>query len=234
VASDATLSRWEPTAKWESRYREIRDAAARSFAEKGYLGAGTKDIADRLGIRAASLYYYLPSKDAALEAVCEHGITSFIDNLRRIIESDQPAVDKVRAIVANQLSPLRKDPDGDYVRVFLRHRHELSGPARKRMVGLAREFQALVETVFAEGVAKGEFRRKLDPQLAMLALLGLCNSVIGARSLPRAITIDDLIDEYCRIFIDGICEDDRDTRTATSALPRRKSRSRSQSNPQAS
>ena len=69
MASDATLSRWEPTAKWESRYREVRDAAARSFAEKGYLGASTKDIADRLGIRAASLYYYLPSKDAALEAL---------------------------------------------------------------------------------------------------------------------------------------------------------------------
>ncbi len=206
MASDATLSRWEPTAKWESRYREVRDAAARSFAEKGYLGASNRDIADRLGIRAASLYYYLPSKDAALAAVCEHGITSFIDNVRGIIESDQPAVDKVRAVIANQLSPLRKEPDGDYVRVFLRHRHELSEPARKRMVALAREFQALVETVFAEGVAKGEFRLELNPQLAMLALLGLCNSVIGARSMPRDVTIDDLIDEYCRIFVTGICD----------------------------
>jgi AcrR family transcriptional regulator len=206
VAIEASANRWEPTAKWESRYREVRDAAARSFAEKGYLGASLKDVADRLGIRAASLYYYLPSKDAALAAVCEHGITSFIDNLRHIIESNQPAVDKVRAVIANQLSPLRKDPDGDYVRVFLRHRHELSEPARKRMVELAREFQALVKTVFAEGVANGEFRRTLDPQLAMLALLGLCNSVIGARSLPRAVTIDDLIDEYCQIFVNGICD----------------------------
>lgn len=205
MASDATLSRWEPTAKWESRYREVRDAAARSFAEKGYLGASTKDIADRLGIRAASLYYYLPSKDAALAAVCEHGITSFIENLRRIIESDEPAVEKVRAVVSNQLSPLRRQPDADYVRVFLRHRHELPEPARKRMVGLTHEFQSLVERVLAEGVAKGEFRRGLDPQLAMLALLGLCNSVIGAHSLPRAVTIDSLIGEYCRIFTKGIC-----------------------------
>jgi AcrR family transcriptional regulator len=206
VSTEASLSRWEPTAKWESRYREVRDAAARSFAEKGYLGASLKDVADRLGIRAASLYYYLPSKDAALAAVCEHGITSFIDNLRHIIKSDQPAVEKVRAVIANQLSPLRKDPDGDYVRVFLRHRHELSEPARKHMVELAREFQALVETVFAEGVARREFRGELNPQLAMLALLGLCNSVIGARSMPRNVTIDDLIDEYCQIFVSGICD----------------------------
>lgn len=204
MTNHATLTQLEPTAKWGSRFREVRDAAARSFAEKGYLGASTKDIADRLGIRAASLYYYLPSKDAALAAVCEHGITSFIDNLRHIIEIDRTAAEKVRAVIENQLSPLRKDPEGDYVRVFLRHRHELSEPAHKRMVGKAREFQALVEKVFAEGVAKGEFRRELNPKLAMLALLGLCNSVIGAHSMPRAITIEDMIDEYCRIVIDGI------------------------------
>lgn len=222
MASDATLSRWEPTAKWESRYREVRDAAARSFAEKGYLGAGTKDIADRLGIRPASLYYYLPSKDAALAAVCEHGITSFIENLRGIIQSDQPATEKVRAVVSNQLSPLRKQPGADYVRVFLRHRHELPEPARKRMVGLARDFQSLVEKVFAEGVANGEFRRELNPQLAMLALLGLCNSVIGARSLPRAVTIDSLIEEYCQIFISGICVHQDDILQALSQTGRRK------------
>ncbi len=223
MATEASLSRWEPTAKWESRYREVRDAAARSFAEKGYLGASLKDVADRLGIRAASLYYYLPSKDAALAAVCEHGITSFIDNLRQIIESNQPAVDKVRAVIANQLSPLRKDPDGDYVRVFLRHRHELSESARKQMVELAREFQALVETVFAEGVANGEFRPALHPQRAMLALLGLCNSVIGARSMPHGVTIDDLIDEYCEIFVTGI-RDVRADRLSTKPQPHTKAR----------
>ena len=37
------------------------------FAERGYHGATTQDIADVLGIRQASLYYYFPSKEAALE-----------------------------------------------------------------------------------------------------------------------------------------------------------------------
>ena len=55
--------RSDVSAKWESRYREVLDAAAIAFAENGYLGASTRDIAERLGIRAASLYYYLPSKE---------------------------------------------------------------------------------------------------------------------------------------------------------------------------
>ena len=37
-------------AKYQRRYGEIIDAAAAVFAEKGYHGSSTKDIADRLGI----------------------------------------------------------------------------------------------------------------------------------------------------------------------------------------
>ena len=84
-------ARADVSAKWENRYREVLDAAAMCFAERGYLGAGTREIAERLGIRAASLYYYLPSKEAALFAVCKLSVLDFIDNLRHIIAgSDRP------------------------------------------------------------------------------------------------------------------------------------------------
>jgi AcrR family transcriptional regulator len=83
--------RSEVSAKWESRYREVLDAAAIAFAENGYLGASTRDIAERLGIRAASLYYYLPSKEAALLAICKLGVLDFIDNLKDIIARRDPA-----------------------------------------------------------------------------------------------------------------------------------------------
>ena len=38
--------RSEVSAKWESRYREVLDAAAIAFAENGYLGASKRDIAE--------------------------------------------------------------------------------------------------------------------------------------------------------------------------------------------
>ena len=83
--------RSDVTAKWENRYREVLDVAAIAFAENGYLGASTRDIAERLGIRAASLYYYLPSKEAALLAICKLSVLDFIDNLRDIIARRDPA-----------------------------------------------------------------------------------------------------------------------------------------------
>jgi AcrR family transcriptional regulator len=195
--------RSDVTAKWENRYREVLDAAAVAFAEKGYLGAGLRDIAERLGIRAASLYYYLPSKEAALLAICKLGVLDFIDNLKDIVARSDPAPDKLRAAISNHLLPLRSHPAADYIRVFLLHRHELPNGPRQEVGRLAHTYQELIQQIFVEGIATGEFAGDLNPELATLGLLGLCNSVIAARSLPPTSTIDDFITEYSRIFIHG-------------------------------
>ena len=65
------------------RADEIIDAAARVFAERGYHGATTQAIADVLGMRQASLYYYFPSKEAALEEVCARGADGFVEGASR-------------------------------------------------------------------------------------------------------------------------------------------------------
>lgn len=196
--------RWEPTPRWEKRYREVLDAAATVFAEKGYAGASTRDIAERLGVRQASLYYYFPSKETALSAICELGVKDFIGNLRGIIASEMPAPEKIRAAIANHLSPLRSHPEADYIRVFVHHRHELPDGLRQTVSSLARTYQSLIGQMFAEGIESSQLRADLNPQLATLAFLGLCNSVIANRTLPRSSTIDDIIAEYARIITGGV------------------------------
>jgi AcrR family transcriptional regulator len=197
-------NRWEPTPRWERRYREVLDAAATVFAEKSYAGASTRDIAERLGVRQASLYYYFPSKEAALAAICELGVKGFIANLERIIAEPRPTAEKLRAAIANHLAPLRAHPEADYVCVFLRHRHELPNGPRQSVAALARTYQDLIERLFAEGIAAGQLRADLDAHLATLALLGLCNSVITNRGIPRSSTVEAMIEEYARIVIDGV------------------------------
>ena len=96
--STPTTARWEPTPRWERRYREVLDAAAAVFAEKSYAGASTRDIAERLGVRQASLYYYFPSKESALAAICELGVKDFISNLQEIIAEISPSGRKLRAV----------------------------------------------------------------------------------------------------------------------------------------
>ncbi len=113
----------------------------------------------------------------------------------------------MRAAIANHLAPLRAHPEADYVCVFLRHRHELPNGPRQAVAALARTYQDLIERLFFEGVRSGQLRADLDPHLATLALLGLCNSVITNRGIPRSSTVDAMIAEYARIMIDGVVSD---------------------------
>jgi TetR/AcrR family transcriptional regulator len=53
------------------RKEEILDVATSLFAERGYDGASMNDVAERVGMRKASLFYHFATKDALYEAVLD-------------------------------------------------------------------------------------------------------------------------------------------------------------------
>jgi TetR/AcrR family transcriptional regulator, cholesterol catabolism regulator len=188
--------------KYQRRYGEIIDAAAAVFAEKGYHGSSTKDIADRLGIRQGSLYYYFESKEAALEEVCKIGVEGFVQQLEAILASDLQPAEMLRAAVHNHLDPLEDRPN--YVRVFQRQRHELP-PARRRTISaVARHYEKLLQTMFERGVAAGAFRADLDCRLATLGLLGMCNAVGDWHDGEPGTTICEIAENFAAILTIGV------------------------------
>jgi AcrR family transcriptional regulator len=66
----------------EGTKAQIRAAAIELFAATGYDKTSLREIADRVGITKASLYYHFPSKQALLEAVLE----PLVDDWRRTVD----------------------------------------------------------------------------------------------------------------------------------------------------
>src|SRR5215469_3158135 len=99
------------------RSEEIIDAAARVFAERGYHGTSTQAIADVLGMRQASLYYYFPSKEAALELVCLRGTDGFVEAAEAVVHSGATPIEKLARLVAAHIAPI--ETRHDYVKVFI-------------------------------------------------------------------------------------------------------------------
>jgi AcrR family transcriptional regulator len=183
------------------RAGEIIDAAASVFAERGYHGASTQDIADVLGIRQASLYYYFGSKEEALEQVCMLGVEGFVERATAIVHAPGTATDRIRALVAVHLAPL--GDRRDYVRVFLRERGHLPDVARRRVGRLSRRLERLIEEVFTAGVASGELRADLDPRLATLAMLGMCNAVPAWLPVETGLSIEAVAQALATVLLDG-------------------------------
>jgi AcrR family transcriptional regulator len=181
------------------RAAEMLAAAAKVFARRGYHGASTQDIADILGIRQASLYYYFASKEAALEAVCADGIGDYETRARAILRSRQNAAVKVARLVVQHLAPLQERLD--FTLTFLRERRFLPEPARRRIRAIERRYERIIERVIEQGVAAGEFRQDLDPRMATLALLGLGNSAAAWYGREPGATHERITSDYVDLLV---------------------------------
>ena len=184
------------------RTAEIIEAAAQVFAERGYHGASTQDIAEVLGIRQASLYYYFASKEIALEQVCLRGVEGFIEGAEAVVQGKGSAAEKVRRLIRTHLQPTADR--GAYVKVFLRERHRLPDASRRRVGRMSRRYERLVQEILELGVKRGEFRGDLDCRLATLALLGMCNAVSSWYGIEPRAGIERVADEFGKLLVDGL------------------------------
>src|ERR1700757_1059735 len=92
-----------------SRRNGLVRQAARLFAEKGYHGTSTGDLAEAMGVQKGSLYAHIRSKEDLLWEGAREGAASFHAALDAIPE-EQPATEKIRlalrahlGVVAGQL-----------------------------------------------------------------------------------------------------------------------------------
>ena len=181
------------------RLVEIIDAAAKVFARRGYHGASTQDIADVLGMRQASLYYYFDSKDAALEAVCAEGLADYAERAQQILRGPGRAADKVAKLVFQHLAPMAERLD--FTLVFLGERRFLPAQARRRIRAIERRYERIIERVIEQGVEAGEFRTDLDPRMATLALLGLGNSAAAWYGREPGATLERITSNYIDLLV---------------------------------
>ncbi|MFT4083839.1 MAG: helix-turn-helix domain-containing protein [Nocardioides sp.] len=82
---------------------EILQAAAGLFVEHGFAGTSTRSIAERVGIRQASLYYHFAGKDEILVELLRTSVRPTLD-IVRAIESADPPIPPAAALYAVALA----------------------------------------------------------------------------------------------------------------------------------
>jgi AcrR family transcriptional regulator len=183
------------------RSGEIIEAAAQVFAERGYHGATTQDIADVLKIRQASLYYYFPSKEVALELVCMRGVEGFYETEKAIAEGPGSARERLSGLVRAHISPLLDR--SNFMKVFLTQRQFLPAHSRRKVGKVSRQVEAIFESVLKDGQRHGEFRADLEPRLATLSILAVLNGC-AAWYAREQVSIERIGGELIALLLRGI------------------------------
>lgn len=162
------------TDKYENQRQTAVRAAAAVFAEKGYHGSSTRDIAERMGIKQGSLYYYFESKEEALAEVCLFGMQDYAERMNSIAASDQQFRAKLVATVTSHVTKYREKNEA--LKVYNAERLYLPESKRRKLKQLGSGYRQQLEEIFKEGVRNGAIRQTIDCHFAAQTVIGMCNA----------------------------------------------------------
>ena len=191
-----------PKRRKSVRRAEILAAARAVFLEHPYEQASITQIAERAGCVVGTIYGYFENKRDLFDAV----LTAFYDDLIADIEPRfaviEGTADRLRFLVARHLQITLDDPS--WLKLLAREARGDESYFGSKLHALNRRYAQFVTRTLADGMARGELRADLDPQMARDFLFGgmehwVRNTVgRGRRNDPPAVAR-----EMVRLLLDG-------------------------------
>ena len=156
-----------------SRKEQVIRKAAELFKEKGYAAASMRDLAQLLGIEAASLYSHIKSKEEILRSLCFDMAAEFRKSLEEVEKQDLPASEKLRKGIIGHIQVMAKDLTASAV--FMNEHRHLSQPYLRDFLLLRINYINRFKSIIEEGTRSGEFKKTIDKKLAVMTLFSSLN-----------------------------------------------------------
>jgi len=98
------------SARAERTRQSILEAAEALFAERGFAATRLEDVAERVGIRRASIFYYYRDKGELYEAVLGSVFGSLLSRIEPILREARPLGERAEAAVSTWIDFLVERP----------------------------------------------------------------------------------------------------------------------------
>ena len=184
----------------ENRRDEIVSAARELFLRNGYSNTSLDDIARAVGIKREGLYYYFPNRPQILIEIIKPLGLQLRDRVREIQESDLPPVEKIRLSVENHL--MRFENRFAESQITLRDDYfSENEDVLAEMRPIWDDYERLWILIIEEGQGVGAFDATLDPRIAHLGILGLCNWAARWYKPGKSMPVPELIEMYNRMVL---------------------------------
>jgi TetR/AcrR family transcriptional regulator, cholesterol catabolism regulator len=187
--------------KNSTRKETIIETAARLFRERGFSATSMRDLAEQVGVEAASLYNHISSKAELLQEICFKVANKFMNNIDALEATDSSAIKKVEAILRFHIQQMVHH----YEEVYVSDREwkHLTEPYLSNMQTQRRAYRQRIGSIIEEGIQKGEIK-KIDAPTAVLIMLHAVSGIESWHRSTKKISGEILEENMVTILIGGL------------------------------
>lgn len=183
-----------------TRRDEIIQTATKLFKEKGYSAVTMRDLASAMGMKAASLYNHINSKQDLLKAIIIALAEEFTQGMTLIKNSDNTAIEKLNLIVALHVDITTKNTYGmaSLNNDWMHLEDQLTYYLQLRK-GYEQDFVAIIKT----GISSNEIVNT-NPEVIMFSILSTLRSLYLWMPKKEELDSKDIAQNLSRVLIYGI------------------------------
>lgn len=187
--------------KNSTRKETIIETAARLFRERGFSATSMRDLAEQVGVEAASLYNHINSKAEILQEICFKVANKFMSHIDKVDASDMTAIKKIEAVLRFHIQQMVHH----YEEVYVSDREwkHLTDPYLSNMQSQRRLYRQRIASIIEEGIKKNEIK-KIDAPTAVLILLHAVSGIESWHRSKQKIGGEMLEENMVMILVEGL------------------------------
>jgi AcrR family transcriptional regulator len=179
----------------------IIEKASKLFREKGFGAASMRDLAEHVGVEAASLYNHIQSKSEILQAICFRVANEFLTNLEAVEASHQSTLKKMETIIRVHIRMMLEQYE--YVYIADHEWRHLPEPYLSNFLNQRRSYRKRLGDIVEEGISKGEMK-VIEPYTAVLVILSAISGIDSWQRSRKSTSAEALEANMVKFLIEGL------------------------------
>ena len=184
-----------------SKKEFILKKAANMFREKGFAATSMRDLAETVGIEAASLYNHIRSKNEMLETICFDVANRYNLHMDDLEMNESKTTDKIETLLRFHIRQMIDHYEE--VVVCDREWKHLDEPYLSNFHNQRRTYRKRFAALIEAGIQKNEIK-KIDAPTAVLIMLHAVNGIESWHRSREKINAQELEDNMVMIMTDGL------------------------------
>jgi len=190
-----------PRQKGIQRKNQITNVATNKFREKGYRAVSMRELADHVGIEAASFYNHFDSKESILKEICFRMANEFFKGMESSLKGETSPDKALALAIKSHIKVITENTDASAV--FFHDWRYLSEPYLSEFKEMRKKYENIFRNIIRQGMNKKLFE-KHDETFLVLTIFSTLNWVYEWYDPTGKFSPEQIAENLSHVILNGI------------------------------